>query len=163
MIRARVLGSSLVKAKLDSVRSELPDTLGRQRLGEFLLRRMRARFLQQVDPNGNKWTPLSPKTAIGRGILYKTGQLYRSIDIIDGNQQGRFAVATGAGFRIGVQSNPYVEYYKTSSRQVDPAIYGRYHQLGIGVPKRRFIGLSATDRKAIADLVRRELRKAVAK
>jgi phage gpG-like protein len=45
------------------------------------------------------------------------------------------------------------------SRVVDPAVYGRAHQFGAGVPQRRFLGISKLDVAAVGKKVHRELRK----
>lgn len=164
MIKGRVLGSSQVRAKLNAAREAIPEALSRERLGAFLLRRMKERFVRGVDPDGQPWRPLSPNTRRGVGPLRKTGNLLQSIKIIEGNDRGGFATATGAGFRIGITSIKYKSKSDTGrSRVEDTAKYGPLHQLGIGVPKRRILGLGATDKKAVADLVRRELRKNIGK
>lgn len=161
MISGRVLGSQKVRAKLAAVRAEVPDLLNRDRLASFLIRRMQDNFGKQADPNGTPWPKHSPKTRPGP-ILKKSGSLRKSIARIDGNPRGIFASATGAGFRIGITSITHFEVYKRGGgRTVDTAEYGPLHQQGKGIPKRRFIGLGPTDQKAIADLLRREMRKAV--
>lgn len=163
MITGRVLGSQQVKAKLATVRAKLPTLLTRQRLGDYLVRRMKENFEKKRSPDGKPWAAHQPTTRMGKDILRVTENLYESVDIIDGNPGGIFASATGAGFRIGVKSIRYTETSKRGkSRTVDTAVYGRVHQLGNShVVQRRFIGIGAADRKSIADLVRREMKKAL--
>lgn len=163
MIGGRVLGSQQVKAKLATVRAKLPTLLTRQRLGDYLVRRMQDNFKKERNPDGVSWPGHAATTKPGLGILRKTENLYKSIGVVDGNPGGIFASATGAGFRIGVKSIRYTETSKRGkSRTVDTAVYGRVHQQGNShVPQRKFIGIGAADRKSIADLVRREMKKAL--
>jgi hypothetical protein len=106
------------------------------------------------DPDEKPWEPLSPETIRTKGQkgmsrpehpLFATGFMRKSIGVIRG--QSVIAVASGAGFKIGITDNK--------------AGYGRFHQLGIGVVQRRFLGINAKDVKAVDSLLRRAMLKAV--
>lgn len=156
-VRGRVDGVRRVQNKLAAVRGAVPVALGREALGSFLLKRMKDRFLKEIDPDDRPWARLQKGSKRGEGILRQTRSLYDSIKVIRGVQDGGLAVSTGAGFRIGVVSNG-------DGDRSDPAFYGRFHQTGVrktNLPKRQFLGVGARDVKAIADKVRRELAKAV--
>ena len=125
-------------------------------IGELLLKRTLKRFDDEVDPDGRRWTPLAHETlmrrrrnpsARGTKILNATGKMRASIKRLLGDPHGAFAVATGAGFRIGV-ADPL---------QADKA---RVHQNGTPrVPQRRFLGIGKTDITAVDGLLRRRAAK----
>jgi len=90
----------------------------------FLLGRIRRRFLEERDPDGQGWEPskaaIKRRLSGGTGTLYKTGRLWRSIQaaVVDGNER----------------------------RVIDTDVpYARIHQLGIGQVKRVFMGFSDGD------------------
>ncbi len=157
-----VVGVQELRRKLDLIRRDVPKILSRERLGQFLLRRMRARFLEEKDPDGKPWKPLSPNSKEGAQLLVQTGNLFKSMDVM-GADRGGYSLSTGFGFRIGIKSRRYTERFsRGGSRTVDTAVYGRAHQLGNGhVPQRRFIGIGASDVRSVSELLRRELRRAV--
>lgn len=135
----RLLNAGRVKAKLLITRQDVGRGVLQADIADVLLTRTRDRFRRQVDPNDIPWLPLSPKTPNSRGgvtrqgILFITGTLYESIQISD-NTMGRLrtGIITGAGFRIG-----------------SDLPYARYHNLGIGVPQREFLGISSADVRMI--------------
>lgn len=154
---AVVTGATKVVNRLHTIRAAAAVALTGNGLQRLLLDRTKARFLRQVDPNNEKWKPLSPVTAddkASRGkrpeILQRSGVLYESLAIVKRNQTN-LASPTGAGFSIGVISSSRGEYGK------DPSIYGRRHQFGEGVKQRRFLGMGAADIKAVDGLLRREI------
>lgn len=159
----RVKGVRALQARLAAIRESTPALVDRVSLGNFLLVRMRKRFIAEKDPNLVGWQKLSPRTSNEgrRGKLrLKEEHLYKSLDVLEGRG---FGVSTGAGFRIGVKPNIYTITFKRSgrSKEQNPAEYGRFHQLGIGVPRRQFLGIGPTDVKAVSDRIRRQLRKNV--
>lgn len=161
MLQAKVTlsGASKLKRRIDHIGKGVQELLGREQLADFILRRIQERYLQETDPSGNRWRALSPSTKSGAQILLKRGNLFKQIGYIAGSNQGKLASATGLGFRIGVRPLQVVETSKNGiSRIVDPAVYGRSHQFGMGVPQRRFLGISKLDVAAVSKKVHRELR-----
>lgn len=162
-VRTRVVGAQELNAKLAYIRkTALPSLVDRNSLGAFLVQRMRDRFVRAVDPQGQRWKALSPRTQKRKrkGILRVTENLYNSVAVMEGTDRGGYALATGYGFRVGIKSRKYMERSAKGkfSRQVDTAVYGRRHQLGLGVPPRRFIGVSTGDTAIIAKMLKTRLR-----
>jgi phage virion morphogenesis protein len=107
-------------------------------IGEALLLSTDERFENEVDPAGNPWEDISPRTrarkrAQGRidKILQDTGTGRASINY----QANRFSVSVGT-----------------------PLAYMVYHQTGQGQVKREFIGLSNDDRAEIEQIMEDYLR-----
>jgi len=112
----------------------------------IILRRTRARFLQEMDPEGKPWPPsqagidrrrrLKPsksgKIRGGTGTLFETGTLWRSIQLAPSQGDlfgdvGSRAIMAGAFTKRGVE-------------------YGQFHQFGTKtLPKREFLGISDSD------------------
>src|ERR1041384_5817682 len=153
-ITGKWTGVSEVKAKFADIRRKVPQVFEAETLAPWLIERIRARFLKQQSPEGTPWKGRSAKTKEGGQLLYRTKALYKAIGVVE---SGLGATSTGFGFRIGVRSRPYIEFSKHSARVVDPAVYGRAHQQGIRVPKRRFIGVSSEDVTLVANRARRKL------
>jgi phage gpG-like protein len=166
IVKVKVLGATELRAKLARVGQNVPKfVLSQKGLGALLIREMKKRFRQQVDPSGKPWKPLNKRSRKGRRLLYQTGSLYDAIGVIEGGEATGFASPTGAGFRIGIKSKKRMERSAAGrySRQVDTAVYGRVHQLGQnGIPQRRFIGLSASDRVLVAQFMKQQLKRALA-
>lgn len=143
--------------RIQNIRERMPQTIQEPQLMAFMERRVKARFIQGVDPEGNRWAALTPATirikkAAGSAFpekpLIRTGRLFNSIQAIRTN--AGFQSVTGLGFRVGV-TDP------------EAAKYGRMHDQGL-VPRtsqRKFMGVSARDAKALTDLIRREVRKLI--
>lgn len=153
-----VTGVQQVKRKLQALQGIVPSLLNREQLGDLLVRNMRKRFVDMTDPDGNKWAPSAPSTKNVQTLM-RSRSLIKAIKVFNSAPGGRYALATGAGFRIGIASIRHT--YGNAKRVNDTAQYGRYHQQGIGVTQRKFIGLSKADQRAVGDYVRRELRRAV--
>lgn len=90
----------------------------------------RERFLTKEDPDGVQWQNLAPETIRKKkdrgGILVDWNPLMKSIE----------AQATAVSATVGT-SQPY----------------GKYHQMGWGVPQREFLGLSEDDVTDIQELL----------
>ncbi len=99
-------------------------------IGAIVESSTRERFLTKTDPDGVLWQNLAPETIRkkkGRGgILVEYGDLMRSIT----------AHATAVSVEVGTDRP-----------------YGKYHQMGWGVPERAFLGLSDDDFADIRDLL----------
>jgi phage gpG-like protein len=92
--------------------------------------RMRARFLVETDPMGNKWPPSQAalrraRSGRGGGTLFDTGNLFRSIQLYAVGPATR-AIGTNVVSKYGF---PYAEK----------------HQFGIGFPQRQFLGFAQED------------------
>lgn len=101
-----------------------------QDIGAIVENSTRERFLTKEDPDGVVWQELAPETIErkkGRGgKLVEYGDLMRSIT----------AHATAVSVEVGTDRP-----------------YGKYHQMGWGVPQRAFLGLSDDDFADINDLL----------
>ncbi len=110
-------------------------------VGELLLDSTRARFAAERSPEGERWTPLKPRTLASKKrnrdkILTEEGRL-----------RGTLAYQVGDGW-VEVGS---------------PLVYGATHQFGRdAIPARPYLGLSAGDaadvREEILDFIRGALR-----
>lgn len=150
-----VTGATAAIQKLHRLRDEVLELAVDQDVRQLLLLRVRGRFEMGVDPQGNPWASLLEKTIEKKrrkGYPYPEKPLQASlrlknaIAIISGSNQGLFAGATGAGFRIGIE---------------DPiaAQYGRIQNYGTSVlPARKFIGLGPLDTRAVQALLNRRLK-----
>lgn len=149
----QVVGAAALNRRLRRIREGVNATLLNDReITEFLVDRNRRRFREGVDPDGIRWTPLKKGTlrrkkwdgvAQANRPLYRTGLLYRSIGVLS-RKRGEFGIAAVGTYRLGV-------------RDPKAAAYGAYHQFGIGVPQRRFLGISALDIKAVDSMLRRAI------
>ena len=103
-------------------------------IGEVLLEATEDRFVEQVDPAGRPWAPLSPR--------YKKRKR-RHQDLIlalDGYLKGTLAKRVSAG-RLEIGSN---------------RVYAATHQLGDkrrNIPARPFLGLSGADKAEILSVL----------
>lgn len=145
-----VEGVAALSKRLALLRRVLVDQLDVTPVLQLLLKKNRERYDQQVAPDGTPWKPLSSETVRTkrrrggrRKILQDTGALRKGIKIIRGAlSEGGFAVNTGAGARIGIDDPRVAEY-------------GRLHQKGEGVPKRRFLGVNPSDALLVDSLLKR--------
>lgn len=160
LFRIRTIGAHELKVRLDEIRHRIPQVVDNNpAMTRAAIDEMHKQFVKERDPEDEKWAPLSPRTKKGRQILYQTGNLLKSIDRIRGNPTG-YAIATGAGFRVGITSIRYTrEFKRGGSRIEDTAAYGPIHQRGYGVPRRSFIGLTPAARNRLVALARRTLNK----
>jgi phage gpG-like protein len=154
-----VRGATRLKRRLDTIRKAAREVVTDQDGGikSLLIRRNLERFDRAVNPDEIPWEPLDDSTVrrkAGKGFakpnqpLFATGTLRKSIGVIRGGS-AVIAVSSGAGFRIGI-----------ANQEAD---YGRFHQLGIGVPERKFLGINAKDVKAVDSLLRRAMIRATSK
>lgn len=153
-----VTGQQSLIRKLKRVRLGLPGVIENDEAKQLLVRRIRARFDSQVDPDNMPWAPLKPRTVeikkrLGapkpNQALYRWGALRESIDVIRGSNAGLFSTNTGLGFRIGV-TDPEV------------ADYARIQQYGNSrIAARPFLGLNELDIKSYRSLASRKLKKLV--
>lgn len=100
--------------------------------------RMRARFLTETDPLGNRWPPSKAalrraRTGRGGGTLFDTGKLFRSIQLYAQSPTTR-AIGTNVTSPTGF---PYAEK----------------HQFGIGFPQRQFLGFNDEDLSTMQQVI----------
>ena len=104
----------------------------------ILLNRIRTNFLAERDPEGNPWKPskagIARRAKGGTGTLYKTGNLFRSIQLS----------AKGSSRAIGTN-----------------VAYGEKHQLGIGVEQRIFLGVTQADAELYEKFLLKRIKKAL--
>ena len=150
----RTYGDKRVVQSLKRIRTGLPEVFNDDEYKNLLLRRVKARFMQGVDPNGQPWANLTQKTIETKRkkgyprpeqILYATGRMYEAIQVISRGNAGIFAVSTGLGFRIGIEDADILER-------------AYIHNYGYGIVQRRFLGISNDDFKSYQNYVRRRLR-----
>jgi phage virion morphogenesis protein len=120
-------------------------------IGEYMLLQTRNRFDSSTDPNGKAWKPLAESTIRAkersrnrkqkRGakrLLKKTRanptdilkDVYLLRDTITYQIEGRGQLAIGS-----------------------PQRYAKFHQMGLGVPRRAFLGVNRADRAEIASIL----------
>lgn len=151
---SRVLGTQEVIERLHKVNALALGVVGEIALQDLMVRRVRARFDQGVDPSGSPWPGLMESTikrksyksgGSAKKLLVRTGLLRSSLGILRGSNQGLLAFSTGLGFRIGV-TDP------------EAARYGRLHNYGLGgQEKRQFIGLGASDVRSVQTFLNRRM------
>lgn len=147
-------GAEKLAQRIRTVRENTGIALSTPDLLNRLVKANLRRFDREVDPSGNRWEVRAhdpygrtDRRGAGRGTLIRTGKMRASIGIIRGFSKGSLAVATGANGRIGILASVYP----------DQARYGRFHQFGIGVPKRTFLGIAASDVVMIDSALRRAI------
>lgn len=155
----QVKGGTALKKRLRTIQENTKNALADKRVLNYILQRNLERFRLGVDPDGVPWKPLAQSTILrkrraqrtgealrgsGSRILVRTGAMFRNIKVLAGAVSGGLGVATGYGGRIGI-ADP------------DIAEYARLHQSGRGRPRRRFLGVSLADRKAVDSMLRRAI------
>jgi len=130
-----------VQAALRRLREKVGDLSDTFRdIGEHLLNATQARFDREIDPAGNPWTPLKPKTKAS-----KRRKGYRDkIMQMRGHLRDHLVMqADPDGVEIGTNR-----------------IYGATHQFGDasrGIPARPFLGISEDDTQYILDVLAEDL------
>ena len=132
-------------AKLSQVLTTVGEALDADDLvteaGAIMLARIRARFLDQVDPDGNKWVPSKAslrrkKSGRDGGTLFDTGALWNSIQLAKGGF-GEIFIGTDIP-------------------------YARKHQEGLeGNEERVFLGFGSDDETIITTLLKKRIEQAL--
>lgn len=124
--------------KFKELGQDLSDNRVADAAAALLLDANRKRFLSEVDPDNQPWTPskagLARRAKGGSGTLFDTGALFHSIQAFR---------ASGGMAEIGTDIP-----------------YARKHQEGIGVEKRMFLGINDDDTERVLDLVERMVARA---
>jgi hypothetical protein len=153
-----ITGQKRLVSRIKRIRNGLPPVLDDESAKQLLIRRIRARFIAEVSPDGTPWAPLAAKTVAnkkrkGRGApekkLIDSRSLYRAFGEISSSAGGLLAFSTGAGFRIGVDDPEVAEYGRIQN-------YGNSR-----IPARPFIGLSPQDVESYVRAIRRKLNRLV--
>lgn len=147
-----VRGAERVRRRIATITANTQIALNSGLLESLLLRRVKERFLRGVDADGRPWPPLRPSTVRRKkgkaAPLQRSGDLFKAIAVIRGSNQGTFASATGAGFRIGIEDPEIAEYARLMNNGFWHARAKRM------IPPRRFLGVGALDRKAVDSALR---------
>ena len=137
--------TSFLKRKLSLLGINVARVFAQKELEQRMLKRTQKRFLQEVDPDGKPWAPLSPYTTKRVGIagpgqiLIDSGHMAKDIQIVKGRTakgSNTVRVRTGAGFTIGTPNTPYA----------------RHHQFGQpskNIPARPFLGITNEDIRSL--------------
>lgn len=120
-----------IQQKLKSLQAKIKDlTPAMKNIGEVLLDSTDQRFANEKDPDGRPWTPNTPYTISQKKILKRIQKVLQSTG------RGRASISYRATpISVAVGTNvPYMVK----------------HQLGQGVPRREFLGISKKDEAEIA-------------
>lgn len=98
-------------------------------IGEMLLTSHRERWQDEQAPDGTPWQPLAEETIERKGhdLILREHDYLRDM--------------------LNYKVDPLALYFGT------PEAYGEYHQFGLGVPERAWLGASAADQQQVLDLV----------
>jgi phage virion morphogenesis protein len=122
-------------------------------IGELVVRQTRARFAQQIGPNGEAWKALNPEYAAakkGPGILRESGQLAASI----------IWQLDGDNLRIGT-NKVYGAIHQFGGKIVPRTAGALMFRIGgrlviakaVTIPARPYLGISASDASAIIEVI----------
>jgi phage virion morphogenesis protein len=110
-IRVDVRGAQEVEAALSRLSTAIDPVFILDEASALILARMRKRFREEVRPDGIKWKPLKPSTILERirlgfgprPILYRTGHLFRSIQLHADGPKSR-AISTDVEYASFLQN-----------------------------------------------------------
>ena len=137
MLNITIKGQEALEKKLDLLTDALDTRTILDEAGAVLFQRIRKRFLDQEDPDGQAWIPskASLKRA-GGGTLYDTGRLFHSIQLYADGENSR-AIGTNVP-------------------------YGKYHNFGLGhMPRRQFLGFGDEDATVVERLIIKRIAEAL--
>lgn len=120
-------------------------------LGETLKKRHNERFKAEIDPQGNKWKPLSPRTLASKRKNSKSLKILR--------QDGYLSDKTAYNVK-----DDGVEFGSAAK-------YARLHQFGgntgrgrkVKIPARPWLGVSKTDEQELLRVANEHLKRVLAK
>lgn len=141
-------------------------------IGEALLISHHERFDAERAPDGSPWAPLSDETLrrkMLRGVKRTKGQKHKSLTTRAGHTKAG-AIRALAGTKTLVLDGYLKDLlrYQVTGASLElgtDRIYGATHQFGDPkrhIPARPFLGVSASDRAAIAAILTEHLRRALA-
>jgi phage virion morphogenesis protein len=114
-------------------------------VGEYMLLRTRERFDDEVDPSGQRWQALAPKTIRSKEWRKKNpGKGAKVRAAPDAILQSSFLLRDTIAYNAD----------SISVRVGTPQEYGVYHQFGTArIPQREFLGVDAEDLAEIDSIV----------
>lgn len=112
------------------------------RVRAYIISKSEQRWDNAIDPMGVKWPALSPKT-----IAYKVANGYSREILV------RTGAARARGFVTSIRNNILTVRFPSESRYME-----RHHWGSDRLPRRRILGLSPDDKKAIRAIVRDSFR-----
>lgn len=132
-------GADKVALYLTSLGEKISEDELAMQASAILLDRTRKRFLSETDPYGKKWRQSEASKSRPTGTLYDTGGLFQSL---------KMARVSPGVYKVYVDQN-------TVNRKTNENIsdYAYKHQVGDGVPERRFLGSAPAEQKEVAELV----------
>ncbi len=145
-------GAARLSRRIATITSRLALPILTVQIGDLLVRRTLERFDREVDPDGKPWKDLENSTLERKKRAGKGGQkklvrdksLRNAIQRIRGGE-GSFGVNTGAGVRIGIDSNAV-------DAEGEPiSVYARIQNR-----ERRFLGVGRLDVKSVDSFLRRQ-------
>ncbi len=137
-IKAEVVGLQGLNNLFSKVKQAADPERALDEITAVLLNRIRARFLNQTDPDGNKWPEsfAAKKRAGAGGTLFDTGTLFHSIQGFN-EGPGVRSIGTDVPYakvhQEGLEGNPVRVFLGFSDEDVDIAnliIFKRIQQAG---------------------------------
>lgn len=137
MLNITIKGQEALEKKLDLLASALDTREILDEASAVLFQRIRRRFLDQEDPDGNAWIPSkASRKRSGGGTLYDTGRLFHSLQLYADGENSR-AIGTNVP-------------------------YGPIHNFGLGrMPRRQFLGFGDEDATVVERLIIKRITEAL--
>ena len=155
-----------VKQALQTLQRRLGDmTPAMREIGEVLIETTKQRFVTSTAPDGSRWAPNSPATIM---------QYLRA----RGGAFGKRGGLTKRGARLAASKKPLIGETRSLSTQISyragrasvevgsPMEYAPIHQFGgrsrlggkmVRIPARPFLGLSASDKRSVLEIIEEHL------
>lgn len=160
-------------------------------IGDAMVFATQRRFETKVDPEGQSWRPLAPRTARERAkrghdpsnILRDSNRLYNSITRVVENAGVTASVEWGTNvvyaaaqqfgriFAVAPRSQPIYRFYDKRTDTFDPRFRSRarsnfmtwveHKAHAITIPARAYLGVNDADRVTILDITADHLRRAI--
>lgn len=129
MLNISIQGQEALERKLNLLTDALDTRTILDEAGAILFQRIRKRFLDQEDPDGQAWIPSkASRKRSGGGTLYDTGRLFRSLQLYADGENTR-AIGTNVP-------------------------YAPIHNFGQGrMPRRMFLGFGDEDATVVERLI----------
>lgn len=129
MLKISIQGQEELERKLTLLTGALDTVAILDEAGAVLFQRIKRRFLDQEDPDGQAWIPSkASRKRSGGGTLYDTGRLFHSIQLYADGENSR-AIGTNVP-------------------------YAGYHNFGTSrLPRRQFLGFGDEDATVVERLI----------
>lgn len=138
MLSISIKGQEALERKLDLLTDALDTRAILDEAGAVLFQRIKRRFLDQEDPDGQAWIPSkASRKRSGGGTLYDTGRLFHSLQLYSTGENSR-AIGTNVP-------------------------YGKYHNEGSPprLPRRQFLGFGDEDATVVERLIIKRITEAL--